>query len=416
MKYDRDMRGAPGGAGVVDAGVRLGDHGTTGVHAWAGGPVRGLRVLHVVEAFGGGILEMLRLLCDDAVDQGHHMAIAFARRPETPPQVRPLFDPRVELFELDWDRGSRRSHFTARQQVRRIADAWRPDVVHLHSSFAAVVGVAAFEDRLPTILTPHAFASQVLSRSARARRVFEVLERGVCRRVTVVGAVSHVEARRAERYGANDVVVIPNGIRELDSPRIDLDGSPAKARPPRTVGVGRLVEQRQPHVCARILSRLRDLGDVEWLGGGGASPAYAAGARAALTASGVPVSGWLAHDDLMRRLGEATAYLHWTTWDGLALSVLEAMALDVVVVASRTDPSCELLPDGQCVDTEEQAVALLRDVLADPVFAEELREAQRARRGRYSAQRMTAAWLLQYAQLTPRMPVVARAPVRVLAA
>lgn len=412
MKYPRPMRGAPGGAGVVDAGVRLGDHGGHEVHAWAEGPVRRVRVLHLVEAFGGGILEMLRLLCNDAVEQGHAMAIAYSRRPETPEDVRSLFDPRVELFELPWDRDRRRTHFAARIEARRVADAWGPDLVHLHSSFAAVVGIAAFEDRLPTVLTPHAFASQVLSRSARSRRVFEVLERGVCRRATLVGAVSGVEGRRAERYGAREVVVIPNGIRELDSPRIDLGGTPAKARPPRVVALGRLVEQRQPHVCARILTALRDAGDVAWLGGGGASPDYAAGARAALEAAGVPVSGWLAHDELMSRLAGATAYLHWTTWDGLALSVLEAMALDVVVVASRTDPSCELLPDGHCVATEEEAIALLRRVVADPVLAEEMRAAQRERRGRYSAQRMTAAWLAQYARFapTPAERRVSRAP------
>jgi glycosyltransferase involved in cell wall biosynthesis len=71
------------------------------------------------------------------------------------------------------------------------------------------------------------------------------------------------------------------------------------------------------------------------------------------------------------------------------------------VVASRTAPNCELLPDGHVCETEEEAVALLRRIVADPALAESMRAAQRERRGAYSAQRMTASWLAHYERLLP---------------
>ena len=39
---------------------------------------------------------------------------------------------------------------------------------------------------------------------------------------------------------------------------------------------------------------------------------------------------------------EAKVYLHWTAWDGLPLSILEAMANDVVVIASDIPANREL--------------------------------------------------------------------------
>lgn len=367
----------------------------------AGGGGQRLRVLHVAEAFGGGLMEMVRFLTDGTAEEGHDAAIAFGRREETPLDVPALLDPRVATFELAWDRGDLRTHRMVAGELRRIVAAWEPDVVHLHSSFAGVVGTAALRGRVPLIYTPHAFASSATGRSRAGRRAYRAIERAVVRRATVVGAVSHCEAGEARELGAGAVVVVPNGIPELDSPRADLAGTPAKARPPLAVGVGRLIGQRRPHACARILGAVADAGSVAWLGGGGDGGAWSDGARAALESRGVPVSGWLEREELKRRLGQATAYLHWTTWDGMSLSILEAMALDVVVVASRTGPSTEVLPPGHVCDSEEEAAALLRRVLADPELAESMRAAQRARRGAYSARHMTESWLRHYRGLVP---------------
>jgi glycosyltransferase involved in cell wall biosynthesis len=398
------MRGAPGGAGVVGALSRRSGAGDVDGDRWSLGavePGRRLRVLHVAEAFGGGLLEMVRFLCAGTADEGHDVAIAYGRREETPADVRALLDPRIELHELPWQRSRPGSHVAVAGALRRLAGEWAPDVVHLHSSFAGVIGAFALQGRVPSVFTPHAFASSVQARPGIGRTTFRAVERAVLRRATLVGAVSASEAAQARRLGARDVVVVPNGIPELDSPRIELGGTPAKAGPPLVVGAGRLIGQRRPHACARILRAVAGDGEVAWLGGGGDGGAWSERAREELERAGVPVTGWLAREELLGRLARATAYLHWTTWDGMALTILEAMALDVVVVASRTEPNCELLPDGHVCDSEEEAIALLRSVVADPGLAESMREAQRERRGAYSAQRMTAAWLRHYQQLLP---------------
>lgn len=358
-----------------------------------------MRILHVSEAFGGGLLEVVNRLACGAVERGHETAIAYGCRPETPRSVRQEIDERVALFAVvPWRRGSPVSQLAAARQLRRLVRSWEPDLVHLHSSFAGVVGAVALASDVPTIFSPHAYASALPNERPSRRAVFRAAERIASRRVALVGAVSRSEARFAvEQAGARHVEVVENGIRELD--RDQLVERPLPHRP-RIVGVGRTVPQRQPVACARILSRVADIADVAWIGGGGGN--RGAEGHAALTNAGIHLTGWRPRDEAIAELGAATAYLHWTSWDGQPLSILEAMAMDVVVVASDIEPNREVLGRDAVCSSEEQAVDLLRRVAVDREFAETLRSSQRKRRLHYGASRMVDEWLQVYDRLVSR--------------
>jgi len=354
-----------------------------------------MRILHVAEALGGGLYEMVRTLAEGTAEHGHRVAIAYGVRPETPAGLRERIDPAVDLFAAGWTRRTPQAQWTAARELRQVVRRYRPDVVHLHSSFAGVVGAAVVGGAAPTVFTPHAFASALPGQRPAVRLAYAFGERFACRRVTVVGAVSPSEAEAArQRAGARRVVVIENGVPELDDERlVHRVARPAR----RVVAMGRTVAQRQPEACARILGRVRDLAEVEWIGGGGGTRGQAGWAT--LEEAGISPSGWLPRETVLERLDRTSAYLHWTAWDGHPLSVLEAMAMDVLVVASDIPPNRDILgPDQVCV-TEDEAIALLRRILLEPDFAERLLAAQRARRGAYSAKRMVAEWLELYARL-----------------
>ncbi len=354
-----------------------------------------IRVLHVAEVFGSGVFQVVRTIAERHAAQGHAVAIAFGcRRPETPDDPRALIDDSVELHALDWRRSSPLSHMRAARRLRHIVRMFMPDVVHLHSSFAGVIGAFALAGRVPLVYTPHAFASRIAGRKS-GRLAFAAAERWTISRSDLVGAVSRSEAAEAASLGATRVVTVPNGIAELDEP-LPITGERTRGRAIVAAG-GRLVEQRRPADCARILSAVADEAEVIWIGGGGRGDAPEAGT--ALEASGVRVTGWLPHEAAIEMLGSASAYLHWTAWDGSPLSVLEAMARDVVVVASDIPPNRELLGFEQVCRDEAEAVVLIRRVLRDGDFSRRLLATQRQRRGAHSANAMVARWLDVYRQV-----------------
>lgn len=326
---------------------------------------------------------------------GHSVAVLHGRRPETPIPVRDCIDRSVEVLSLPGERRSVPDLLRSVGHVRHVVEDWRPDIVHLHSSFSGVVGGLAIGNGLPTIFTPNCFASAI-DRPAALRSLYRGGESFACRRATVVGAVSQSEAELARRRGARRVVSVPNGLRELD-PGWPISIRNGAAGGPRVAAVGRTVAQQRPAASARILRAVADIASVEWLGGGGGARG-AAGAEA-LRAAEIPVSGWLPREELLHSLAGCSACLHWSAWDGLSLSVLEAISLGVAVVASDISPNCEILGSAGVCGTEDDASELLRRLVLEPELAKALRAEQRERAAAFGARSMVAAWHGLYEEL-----------------
>lgn len=343
----------------------------------------------MTEASGSGTLQVVLALAERHAAAGCAVGLAFGRRPETPADLAASMPPGVTGFFLPWAERTVGAQLRAARALRHLVREWRPDLVHLHSSFAGFVGALTLPPGTRCVYSPHGFS---FDRSSRvARLVYRVANSLVARRC-VVGAVSEAEAAQArDRLGARRVHVVVNGIPELDPGRIP---APADLRPtPFVVATGRIAAQRRPAETARILAAVADVADVAWIG------AATFGEDAPLHAAGVEVTGWLSREEGLRRLAEATAYVHWSAFDGLSLALLEAMALDVVVVASDVEANREVLGDAQVRHDPAAAAALVREVLLDPRRRAELLAAQRSVRGRFSANRMAADWLSVYGEL-----------------
>jgi glycosyltransferase involved in cell wall biosynthesis len=362
---------------------------------------RPLRILHVVEAFGGGVLEVVKTLAENLAADGSSVAVAYGRRPESPTDPRASFSSSIELFPLPWERRGIAEQLAAAREMRRVAAAWRHDVVHLHSSFAGLIGSLALGRSAPTIYTPHGYSFTMRAQSAIHHQVFKTAERITARRVNVVGAVSLAEAADARQVApAEKIVVVRNGIPELDEPLASPPPRPAGDRP-RVITVGRLVEQRRPEAAARILASISDIADVSWVGGSGRGDIP----ESTVSDLGVPVTGWLERSQVLETLRAATVSLHWSGWDGQPLSILEAMANDVVVIASDIEATREILGGRQVCSTEAEASALIREVLRDPGLREDMIASQRERSPQFGARRMGQEWRTVYEQLAEGAPL-----------
>lgn len=356
------------------------------------------RILHVVESFGSGVGEVSTTLAERQAKGGDTVAIAHGRCPETPADARSFVASTVALYEMPWEARSIREQLEVVRHLRQLVAAWQPDLVHLHSSFAGVVGAVALEGSIPSVYTPHGYSFMAPDRSAPLRVLYRAVERFTAARVDIVGAVSESEAQAARIVApSRKVKVVRNGIPELDSAETD----PPLARAPRAacvVTVGRIAHHHLPSESAKILAAVSDLAEVVWVGGAGRGGIP----ESTVTDWGVPVTGWIGRGEVLASLRSAVACLHWTACDAQPLTVLEAMASDAIVVARDIKATREILGPRQVCRTQEEAIDLLREIIEQPALRAELLQSQRLRRGAYGAQRMTEDWRRVYEQLLDR--------------
>ena len=137
------------------------------------------RILHIVEAFGGGVLTCIQAIVN-GLDDEFQCYILFARRESTPDEPQKLFKQGTVLIEskyltreLDPQRDIQ-AFFEIREVVRQI----KPDVVHLHSSKAGVIGRWALNGKkTPIYYTPHGYSFLMENCSPLKRKLYYCFEK-----------------------------------------------------------------------------------------------------------------------------------------------------------------------------------------------------------------------------------------------
>src|SRR5262249_22812840 len=145
------------------------------------------------------------------------------------------------------------------------------------------------------------------------------------------------------------------------------------AKAPLVVAMGRMTDQRLPGETAETLAGVREAAAGHWIGG----PKPGTAAEAPVAAAEGPFTGWLPRPEAMARMRRASVYVHWTAWDGYPLTLLEAVARGVAVVARETEVTREILGDhGVCREPDE-AIELIAELMSDDDALKRLAAAQR---------------------------------------
>lgn len=347
-------------------------------------------VIHVSEALGGGVLRVIQALANGTAARGIPTVVLHGRRPETPAVVRSGFDERVRIVEVPgWGtRSAPGALGTARAAaaIQRELARHEPGVLHLHSTFAGLVGRSVPARGWRVYYTPHAYAFLNPSVGRAARFGIRRLEQLLAARAHTL-ACSRTEGREAERLaGGAPVTVVQNGI--------DLrpDVVPEPAGPFVVASVGRAAYQRRPDLVAAISLELRAelQARLVWFGDGPL--------RETLTRAGVDVTGWLPEHVAEDAFAQANVVLHLSAFEGLSIALLEAMAAERAVVASDLPSIREVVGDAAIlVTSKDEALAAIRTLHADPALRSRLGAEARDRVGRlYPRERMVERMLAAY--------------------
>jgi glycosyltransferase involved in cell wall biosynthesis len=340
-------------------------------------PAPGLRVLHVAEALSSGIATAL----EDYIRStpGHAHTVLGYRRPEAQTgdglerlATRLLLLPKDRMAQI--------------RAVRRWVRELRPDVIHAHSTYAGLyVRLFVRAPAATLIYTPHAYPFERRDIPAALRGVYWLIEALLSLRGGCVAAVGPREVELAGRLPGKQVVVhLPYVAGTVPpAPPASVQDRSGEGEL-RLAMLGRISPQKGPDFFRRAVE-LSQASALPlrwiWIGGGEAAD------ERALREAGAEVTGWLSRSQALGWLAAADVYVHTAAWEGLPLSMLEAAALGLPIVARRI-PALESLGLPLLCDSPEALVAALR-----PLVDERRRDALRsyswflAERHRPAAQR-----------------------------
>jgi glycosyltransferase involved in cell wall biosynthesis len=228
-------------------------------------------------------------------------------------------------------------------ELVRLMRRLRPHAVHANSSKAGILGrIAARVAGVPVrIFTVHGWAFRATG--GPQSRLYRWLERLVRPLTTAFVCVSEEERRAgiaARTCDSENTVVIRTGV-SLETPQARPGESP-----PQIVSVGRLAFPKDPLTLVRALAALNGRTYSALLVGEGPHRQVVEAELAALRpAAQIVLAG--NRDDVGELLARSHLFVLSTRSEGLPVTVLEAMAAGLPVVASRVGGIPELVVDGE---------------------------------------------------------------------
>ena len=251
----------------------------------------------------------------------------------------------------------------------------RPQIVHANSSKAGILArIAAWVTQVPSrIFTAHGWAFAAYS--GKTSKAYLLADRALRPLTTATICVAENERRiglAARTCDSARTVVIHNAVDVQATPR----ARPGEG-PPLVVSVGRLKYPKDTRTLLEAAARVPGDWHLEVVGDGPERPELEP-----LTSDRLRLVG--ERDDVPALLATASVFVLSSRSEGLPISVIEAMAAGLPVIASAVGGVGEQVEDGvtgllvPAGDVDALADALER-LLADPELRRSMGEAGRAR-------------------------------------
>lgn len=298
-----------------------------------------MKIIHVMECFAGGTFNFLVDLTNELSNE-EHIVIYGTNRENTPKKFRDLFNENVKFIE--WKTAQREMN-----PLKDIKALWELyiilkniediDIIHLHSSKAGFLGrIVSFllGKSKKTIYTPHAISFLRLDVSSKKRKIFIWMEKFASFFGGKIVACSQSEKEAIEEQGIKNVTFINNGIKPLQ-----IEKKVNTSDKITIISVGRLSIQKNPKLFNDIALEFIDNPNIQfiWCGDGEL--------KSELTSPNIKCTGWIERKTLENYLANADIYLSTSLWEGLSLSVLEAMSIGLPVILSNCVGNRDLVQD-----------------------------------------------------------------------
>lgn len=295
------------------------------------------KILFVVEAFGGGIFTYIVDLANELI-KDFDVYIAYSVRPQTPHDFQEYFNKKVNLIEV--------KSFTreinpikdlkAVIEIKKIAEGIKPDIIHLHSSKAGVIGRIAFNgNHIPLYYTPHGYSFLMKNYSNIKRTVFKGIEKVMSLRKCTTISCSLGEHKETLTITDN-ALYVNNGVN-IEKLNALIENVEVKEHPFTVFTLGRICYQKNPILFNQIAEAMPDTKFI-WIGDGEL--------RDELKSENIEVTGWVERKEALIRSANADVFLLTSLWEGLPISLLESMYMKKLCVVSDVIGNHDVISNG----------------------------------------------------------------------
>jgi glycosyltransferase involved in cell wall biosynthesis len=281
--------------------------------------------------------------------------------------------------------------------LMRLMNQEQPDVVHLHSSKAGVLGrVAAWLSgcRAHVFYSPHGFAFLRQDVSAIKQKLFLWFERLAAMLGGTLVACSKSEADLAEKKVHHPRVHLVENATDLSQVLRSSGGADGCIR---VLNAGRVCYQKGPWRFSAVAIACADLpAQFVWMGGGDMACTLLSA-----HAPNLQLTGWLTHAEVVQQLAQADVFLMPSLWEGMPLALIEAQAAGIPAVVLNVVGCRDVVQHGVTgfvCDSDEELSARTRELIADASLRKRMgNNAAQMAHARFAVERMNKELLQLYA-------------------
>lgn len=295
------------------------------------------KIVHIVESFGGGVFSLLVDLVNNTSND-YEITILYGKRPETPKDISNYFNQNVKLIQI--------KNFTRKInlikdiksiiEVKKYIKTIKPDIVHLHSSKAGAIGRIACKN-IRVLYSPHCFSFMQKGISKIKKNTYYLIEKIMSnKKKSCIIACSKQEFDFAKKLTSN-VILIENGVNIEKIEKIAKNTKQYSGK--HTIcTAGRIDFQKNPKLFNQIAEKLPEYA-FTWIGDGASNNI--------LTSPNIKITGWLSHDEVIRIINENEIFLLTSKWEGLPITLLEALCLKKKCIISNDIQNIGVIKNGE---------------------------------------------------------------------